>query len=77
MRSLKPDSEYFTFLDELRDSGTVNTVLAASYLVREFPGLRAEEAKAICADWRATYHERRTRPTASQDGSASWVSRPV
>ena len=23
--------------------------------------LRAEEAKAICADWRATYHERRTR----------------
>ena len=64
MRSLKPDSEYFTFLDELRDSGTVNTVLAASYLVREFPGLRAKEAK-ICADWRATYHERRTRPTAS------------
>ena len=50
MRSLKPDSEYFTFLDELRDSGTVNTVLAASYLVREFPGLRAEEAKAICAN---------------------------
>ena len=37
-------------------------VLAATYLVREFPNLRAEEAKAICADWRATYHERRTRP---------------
>ncbi|MBR2804919.1 MAG: hypothetical protein IKE20_07250 [Eggerthellaceae bacterium] len=65
MRSLNPDAEYFAFLDELRDSGTVNTVLAASYLVREFPGLRAEEAKAICADWRATYHERRARPTAS------------
>ena len=61
MRSLTPDSEYFAFLDELRDSGTVNTVLAASHLVREYPNLRAEEAKAICADWRATYHERRTR----------------
>ena len=61
MRSLNSDAEYFTFLDALRDSGTVNTVLVASYLVREFPGLRAEEAKAICADWRATYHERRTR----------------
>ena len=61
MRSLAPDSEYFAFLDALRDSGGVNTVLAATYLAREFPNLRAEEAKAICADWRATYHERRTR----------------
>ena len=65
MRSLNPDAERFAFLDALRDSGEVNTMLAVSYLVREFPGLRAEEAKAICADWRATYHERRTRPTAS------------
>ena len=47
MRSLVPDSKYFAFLDELRDSGTVNTVLAASYLAQEFPCLRAEEAKAI------------------------------
>ena len=60
-RSLVSDSEYFAFLDALRDSGEVNTVLTASYLVREYPHLRAEEAKAICADWRATYHERRTR----------------
>ena len=64
MRSLVSDSEYFAFLDELRDSGTVNTVPAAPGLVREFPNLRAEEAKAICADWRATYHERRTRKAA-------------
>ena len=62
MRSLASDSDYFAFLDSLRDSGEVNTVLAASYLVREYPHLRAEEAKAICADWRSTYHERRTRP---------------
>ena len=62
MRSLVPDREYFAFLDALRDGGEVNTVLAATYLVREFPNLRPEEAKAICVDWRATYHERRTRP---------------
>ena len=62
MRSLTSDSEYFTFLDSLRDSGEVNTVLAASYLVREYPHLHVEGAKAICADWRATYHERRSRP---------------
>lgn len=67
MRSLNSDSEYFEFLDELRDGGTVNTVLAATYLVREFSGLRAEESKAICADWRATYYERRTRPTVARN----------
>ena len=61
MRSLVSDSDYFAFLDALRDSGEVNTVLAATFLVREFPNLRPEEAKAIYADWRATYHERRTR----------------
>ena len=62
MRSLAPDSEYFALLDALRNSGEVNTVLAASRLVREHPHLRAEEAKAICADWWAAYHERRARP---------------
>ena len=62
MRSLVSDNEYFAYLDALRDGGEVNTVLAATYLVREFPNLWAEEAKAICADWRATSHERRTRP---------------
>jgi hypothetical protein len=57
LRSLKPDSEYFTFLDELRDSGTVDTVLAASCLVREFPGLRAEEAKARAGRQRRPFLE--------------------
>ena len=55
MRSMRPDSEYSAFLDELRDSGTANTVLAASYLVREFPTLRAEEAKAICVGQEAAH----------------------
>ena len=39
MRSLNPDAEYFAFLDALRDSGEVNTMLAVSYLVREFLSL--------------------------------------
>lgn len=61
MRSMYPDADYFAFLDGLRDAGEMNTVLAPVALIGEFPGLRAEEAKAVCADWRATYHERRTR----------------
>ena len=43
MRSLNSDSEYFAFLDELGDSGTVNTVLAASYLVRTAPDGQAPD----------------------------------
>lgn len=62
MRSMHPDAEYFAFLDEMREKGEVSTVLASVALMEEFPGLRPEEAKAVCADWRATYHERRTRP---------------
>lgn len=63
MRGFYSDGDYFAYLDALalRDGGRANTVLAASLLVREFPGLRPEEARAVCADWRATYHERRLR----------------
>ena len=42
--------------------GEWNSVLAPVSLMEAFPGLRAEEARAVCNDWRATYHERRTRP---------------
>ena len=58
MRSLIPDEKYFGFLDGLRERGGVNIVLAPNALIREFPNLRSEEAKAICADWRATYRQR-------------------
>lgn len=51
MRSLVADSTYFRFLDGLRDTG-VATTLAPMLLMQEFPTLRAEEAKAVCADWR-------------------------
>lgn len=63
MRNMYPDADYFAFLDEMREKGEMSTVLAPVALIEEFPGLRPEEAKAVCADWRATYHERRTRPT--------------
>lgn len=61
MRNMYSDADYFAFLDELREKGEMNTVLAPVALIDHFPGLRPEEAKAVCADWRATYHERRTR----------------
>ena len=63
MRSIHPDAEYFAYLDEMRHTGEFNTVMAPVALMDAFPGLRAEEAKAVCADWRATYHERHARPT--------------
>ena len=64
MRNMYPDSEYFEHLDGLRRSGEWNSVLAPVSLMEAFPGLRAEEARAVCNDWRATCHERRTRPAA-------------
>ena len=65
MRNMYPDADYFAFLDGLRDAGEMSTVMAPVALIKEFPGLRPEEAKAVCADWRATYHERRTRRSRS------------
>jgi len=61
MRSLNPDTEYFKFLDSLRVRDDMNTTLAPVYLIREFPNLRSEEAKAVCADWRARCRERHLR----------------
>ena len=58
MRYLIPDKNYFEFLDDLRENGGINIVLAPNALLVEFPNLRSEEAKAVCADWRATYRER-------------------
>ena len=60
---MTPGNEYFAFLNAPMDFGEVSMALAASCLVRERPHLRDEEAKAICADWLAAYHECRTRPT--------------
>ena len=58
MRSLVPDEKYYRFLDDMRERGGINLMLAPHMLVREFPTLRNEEAKAICADWRMSYRKR-------------------
>ena len=52
MRSLFPDSDYFGFLDERRGDASVDIVIASSELMREFPWLKREEARAVFADWR-------------------------
>ena len=67
---MHPNAAYYAFLDALQDKGEVSTIMAPVALIKEFPDLRVEEAKAICADWRATYHERRSRPTRSTSPSA-------
>ena len=62
MRNMYPDSEYFKYLDALRFGGEWNSALAPVTLMNAFPGLRVDEAKAVCNDWRAIYHERKTCP---------------
>lgn len=61
MRSMYADAEYFAFLDGLRVKGEMNTVMVPAALMNKFPDLRAEEAKVVCADWRAAYYERHSR----------------
>ena len=65
MRNMYPDAEYFEHLDELRKSGEWNAAIAPASLVEAFPGLRADEARAICNDWRAACRERWTHAVAS------------
>jgi hypothetical protein len=50
-------SEYFAFLDDLRDSGLTNMYGAVSYLMKEFPLLRFDEALArrVLLDWIKSY----------------------
>ena len=43
-------SEYFAYLEDLRDSGVVNMFLASPYLEAEF-GLDRKEAKDILLAW--------------------------
>ena len=61
MRYLIADSYYFDFLDNLRTRGDAHAAHAPGELLREFPNLRSEEARAIFADWRASYHDRHSR----------------
>lgn len=51
-------SEYFDFLDWLRDSGVTNMFGAVSYLVKRFDYLAEDEAKIILLAWMETFSER-------------------
>jgi len=51
------NKEYFEFLDDLRDSGTVN-MFGASVDLREEFGLDKTEARKILDQWMDTYDER-------------------
>jgi len=48
---------YFIFLDEIRDSGSINMFGAAPYLEDMF-GLTRYEAKDILIEWMQTYSTR-------------------
>jgi len=55
MENKKIDSsEYYSFLDVLRDSGVTNMFGAAPYLVEEF-GLKKAEARQVLSDWMKQY----------------------
>ncbi|MBQ3302689.1 MAG: hypothetical protein IJH04_11215 [Eggerthellaceae bacterium] len=54
MRSLFPDEDYFAHLDEICEERPAIPKLASIALMREYPCLRAEEARAIYTDWLAS-----------------------
>ena len=52
--------EYFTFLDELRESGITNMFGAGPYLAEAFE-LALDEAHIILIEWMNTFTERHPR----------------
>jgi hypothetical protein len=50
-------TEYFEYLDELRESGVTNMFGAAPYLVSEF-GITMFDAGKILVEWMETFNER-------------------
>lgn len=52
-----PQTEYFDYLDGLRESGGTNMFGAGRYLEAQF-GLDSREAKDILIDWMRTFSER-------------------
>lgn len=47
-------SDFFKYLDDLRDSGVINMWLAAGYLEKEF-SISEQDAKNIHLDWIKSY----------------------
>ena len=65
MRSLVSDRRYYAFLNGMRDETLRHTELVIADLIKEFPHLRAEEAKAVWQDWRLSrMPDKRKTPVA-------------
>ncbi len=47
--------EHLEFLDELRESGITNMMVAQPYLMLEFSALDDKESSAILSYWMATF----------------------
>lgn len=66
-------TEYFKFLDNLRDSGAINMFGAAPYLRREYGGMTITEARQVLRAWQDT-RKRRPTPTSSSTTHATTAS---
>jgi hypothetical protein len=61
--------EVNTYLDDLREEGSVNMFGAAPYLVEDF-GITSKEARAMLGVWMKTYSKRHpTAPSTTQGES--------
>lgn len=47
--------KYWNFLDNLRQSGTINMFGAIPYLTKVFPELDKNTAREVLADWMGNY----------------------
>ena len=48
-------TEYFEYLDRLRESGVTNMYGAVSYLIRVYPGMTKQEARAVLVAWMESF----------------------
>jgi hypothetical protein len=57
IKAIGPDqlTEYFQFLDDLRETGSTNMFGAAPYLQRTYRGMTREEAHTVLVAWQDTF----------------------
>lgn len=49
--------DYFEFLDDLRQSGSINMFGAAPYLAAEYPDLGKNNARSVLTLWQNTFSD--------------------
>lgn len=57
-KMIKFDEKYYTYLDDLRESGVCNMFGASIWLARDFPELDEARSRKILADWITTFAKR-------------------